>query len=452
MQNEQQSLQTLDLSRLDQLKQLAADILHQAKQLGATQAEVGMGVEKGLSTTVRLGDVETLEFHQEQSVGITVYFGKCKGTASTGDLSPTAIHETIKAACNIAQYTMPDECSGLADAELMAYDYPNLGLYFPSTIHAEIGIEMAKECEAIAMQSDKRITNSQGASVHTHESLHVYGNSHGFIGGYPTSNYSLNCILIGEEKGEMQRDYWYSIARDPTLLESPRDVALQAVQRTIARLGARKIKTGKYPVIYQADAARGLLGSFVQAIQGSNLYRQSSFLLDMLGKQVFAPWVQINEDPYVLGGLGSVPYDAEGVRPTSKTLVKDGILQSYLLSSYSARKLHMSTTGNAGGVHNLFINAGEQDLTGLLKQMGTGLLITELMGQGVRLITGDYSRGASGFWVENGQIQHAVEEITLAGNLRDMLLNVVAIGNDIDKRSGIQTGSWLLPEMTVAGE
>jgi PmbA protein len=448
----QQVIQNLDLTKLDQLKQLTADILQKAKLQGASQAEVGIGVEKGLATTVRIGEVETLEFHQEQGVGITVYFGKCKGTASTADLHPDSIEEAIRAACNIAQYTMADECSGLADADLMAYGYPELNLYYPSTIHAEAAIEMATECEALARQADKRITNSEGASVNTHESLHIYGNSHGFIGGYPTSRYSMTCVLIGESKGAMQRDYWYTLARDPALLETPKQVAHHAAQRTVARLGARRIKTGKYPVIYQADAARGLLGNFIQAIQGSSLYRESSFLLDMLDKPVFAPWVQIDEDPYVIGGLASVPYDAEGVRPVARSIVQDGVLQTYLLSSYSGRKLNMPTTGNAGGVHNLFIRSGEHDLDGLLKKMGTGLFLTELMGQGVQIINGDYSRGATGFWVENGVIQFPVEEITLAGNLRDMFMNILEVGTDIDKRSGVQTGSWLLPEMMVAGE
>ena len=442
----------MDLTRIAQLKQLTQDILQQAKQQGATQAEVGIGVEKGLATTVRLGEVDTLEFHQEQGVGITVYFGKCKGLASTADLSPAAIQDTINAACNIARYTMADEYSGLADAEYMAYHYPELNLYYPSPLTPEVAIEMATECENIARHADKRITNSEGASLSSHEGIHVYGNSHGFIGGYPSSRYSLSCVLIGEEKGHMQRDYSYTVARDASQLESPRDIALQAAQRTVARLGARRIKTGKYPVIYRAEVARGLLSSFIQAIQGNNLYREASFLLNTLGKPVFAPWVQIDERPHLLGGLGSAPFDAEGVRTQAKPIVTDGVLQTYILGGYSARKLDMQTTGNAGGVHNLFIRSGDKDLTQLLQQMDTGILVTELMGQGVHLITGDYSRGATGFWVEKGIIQYPIEEITLAGNLRDMFLELIAVGTDIDTRSSIYTGSWLLPDMMIAGE
>lgn len=444
----------IDLNKLDSLKELVQDVLKQAKEHGASQAEVGLSVEKGLSTTVRMGEVDTLEFHQEQGLGITVYFGKCKGTASTADLTEAAITETIKAACNIAQFTMPDECSGLADPELMAYDYPDLQLYYPSSFTPESAIKMATECEAFGRESDKRITNSEGGSVGTHEGLHMYGNSNGFIGGYPSSRYNLSCTLIGEEKGKMQRDYGYTTARDATQLKTPRQVAEEAARKTLARLGARRIKTGKYPVIYQAEAARGLLSHFIQAIMGSSLYRQASFLLDTLGKPVFAPWVQIDERPHLLGGLASAPFDSEGVRTSAKSIVTNGVLDTYILGSYSARKLGMKTTGNAGGVHNLFIKPSDQlkDLSGLLQEMGTGLLVTELMGQGVNTITGDYSRGATGFWVENGVIQYPIEEITIAGNLRDMFRELAAVGNDIDTRSGILTGSWLIPEMVVAGQ
>jgi len=450
------NIENLNLDRFADFYQLTQDILHLAVQKGATQAEVAVSLDSGLSTTVRAGEVETLEFHREQGMGVTVFFGKRKGIASSSDISQAAIEETVKAACNIAQFTMPDECAGLADPELMAYDYPQLDLYHPWKISPEEAIKIATECETYGRKIDKRITNSEGAGLNTHEGLQVYGNTHGFIGGYPTSRYTLSCVLIGEQQGHMQRDYWYTVARDGRQLESAKSVAQHAAERTLARLGARKIKTGKYPILFQADVARSLLGGFISAIQGSNLYRQASFLLNCLGKSVFAPWVNIEEHPHVLGGLASAPFDADGVRTQPKSLVTDGVLQSYILSSYSARKLNMTTTGNAGGVHNLFIKPagknGEQDLAALLKHMGTGILVTELMGHGTNIITGDYSHGAVGFWVENGVIQYPIEEFTIASNLKDMFLNLVAVGNDIDKRSGIQTGSWLLDTMTVAGE
>lgn len=443
----------LDISKLNFLKELTKNVLQQAKQEGATQAEVSVTLDKGLSTSVRLGEVETLEFHQEQGLGITVYFGKSKGTAATADLSEAALSQTIKAACNIAKYTMPDECSGLADPDLLAFDYPDLQLYFPSSITPDSAIQMATECESIGRQYNKKITNSEGASVSTFESLQVYGNSNGFIGGFPSSRYNLSCVLIGEEKGKMQRDYWYHVIRDPSKLESPREVAEKAAQRTIVRLGARRIKTGKYPVIFQAEMAKGLLSHFIQSIQGSSLYREASFLLNTLGKPVFSSWVQIDEQPHILSALASAPYDSEGVRTKNKSIVTNGVLDTYILGSYSARQLKMKTTGNAGGVHNLFIKSNkDQNLDALLKEMNTGLLVTELMGQGINMITGDYSRGASGFWVENGVIQYPVEEVTIAGNLRDMFQELVAVANDIDTRGGIFTGSWLLPDMMVAGE
>jgi PmbA protein len=450
------AIENINLDRLADFYQLTQDVLHLAIQQGATQAEVAVSMDTGLSTTVRSGEVETLEFHREQGVGITVFFGKRKGIASSSDINMAAIEETVKAACNIAQFTMPDECAGLADPELMAYEYPDLDLYHPWAISPEEAIAIATECETAGRKIDKRITNSEGASLNTHEGIHVYGNTHGFIGGYPTSRYTLSCVLIGEHQGNMQRDYWYTISRDGRKLESAKLVAQRAAERTLARLGARKIKTGKYPILFQADAARGLLGSFISAIQGNSLYRNASFLVDTLGKQVFAPWVNIEEHPLLPGALASAPFDAEGVRTKPKSVVIDGVLQSYILSSYSARKLNMTTTGNAGGVHNLFIKpdgkSGNQDLSALLKQMGTGILVTELMGQGTNIITGDYSRGAVGFWVENGVIQYPIEEFTIASNLKEMFLNLVAVGNDIDTRSGIHTGSWLLDTMTVAGE
>lgn len=434
------------------LRDVATRMLSEAKKQGATSAEVGVNQDTGLSTTVRLGEVETMEFHTDRGLGVTVYFGQRKGSASTSDVSDQSIRDTVLAACAIAKYTSEDECSGLADAELMATHFPDLDLFHPWNLQPDQAIELARECEQAARESDKKITNSEGATVNTHQGCRVYANSHGFVGSYLASRHSISCVVLAEHNGDMQRDYWYSLARNKNDLESAAHIGQQAAERTVARLNSQQIKTGQYPVIFTADMAGGLLRSFLSAISGGNLYRQSSFLLDSLGTSVFAPHIHIYEEPLIKKGLGSSAFDDDGVTTYAKDLIKEGILQTYLLSTYSARKLNMHTTANAGGVHNLFINHSDKNLSQLMNDMGAGLLVTELMGQGVNMVTGDYSRGAAGFWIENGQIQYPVSEITVAGNLKDILKDIAVVGNDVDTRSNIQTGSLLINKMMVAGQ
>ena len=428
------------------------DMLAEARKLGASAAEAGVSVEAGLSVNVRLGEVDTLEHNRDKGLGITVYVGKRKGSASTSDFSAKAIRETVQAACDIARYTEEDEYAGLADAELMATEIPELDLYHPWNLSAEQAIELAQACEATGRESDSRISNSEGASVSSHDGLRVYGNSHGFRGHYLSSRHSLSCTLIGQDEAGMQRDYWYSVSRFPDGLESAEMVGHKAAERTVARLGARRLKTCQVPVIFQAEIARGLLGHLLRALSGGSLYRKASFLLDQLGKQIFPTNVQIDERPHLPGGLGSAPFDNEGVATRARDIVQQGILQNYVLDSYAARRLDMQPTGNAGGVHNLFISHDEVDFDDLCRHMGTGLVVTEVMGQGINIVTGDYSRGASGFWVENGEIQYPVEEITLASTLQEIFKGVQAIADDVDRRSNICSGSWLVDNMTVAGE
>lgn len=449
-----QSPQTIENITTEQtrLKELTETILAEAKRQGASAAEVGTSQGNGISVNVRMGEIDTLEYHRDKSVGITVYFGQRKGSASTSDTTIEAIKSTVAAACNIARFTAEDPFAGLADASLMAYGYPELDLYHPWNITAEEGIKLATQCEQLAMAEDKRITNSEGASLSTYQGVSAYGNSHGFIGVCASSRHSLSCVLIGQEAGAMQRDYEFTTARDPLDLDPIAKVARSAAFRTVRRLGARRIKTQKVPVIFAAEIAGSLIGGFLAAISGGNLYRQSSFLLDYLGKQVFPDHIHIYEQPHIKKALGSSPFDNEGVLTKDSDIITNGILQRYVLSSYSARKLGMQTTGNAGGVHNLFISTSDKDLSALLQQMDTGLLVTELMGEGANIMNGDYSRGAAGFWVEKGVIQYPVEEITIAGNLKDMLANLVLVGNDVDKRGKILTGSILLEQMMVAGE
>ena len=436
----------------DRLKTLVSDILGEARRQGADACEVGVSLDAGLSVGVRMGDVETVEFNRDQGFGITVYQGKKKGSASTSDSSHEAIRETVKAACDIAGYGSEDPCAGLADAELMATDLPDLDLYHPWGIDAEQAIDLALKCEDAGRSYSGKITNSDGANVSTHQGCRVYGNSHGFVGSYVSSRHSLSCVLIAQQADDMQRDYWYTYGRDGNDLESASDVGLKAAERTVARLGGQKVATGQVPVLFAPEVASGLLSHFLGAISGGSLYRQASFLLDHLGKQVFPDWVRIHEQPLLKKGQGSASFDNDGLATKAKDFITDGILSNYILGTYSARKLGMDSTANAGGVNNLFLdsNAGGQDE--LLKQMGTGLLVTELMGQGVNTVTGDYSRGAGGFWVENGVIQYPVSEVTIAGNLKDMYMNLVAAGNDYDRRGNVQTGSILISEMTLAGE
>ncbi len=435
-----------------ELAGVVAAILVEARKQGASSAEAGVSFEAGLSVSVRMGEVETLEYHRDRGLGVTVYFGQRKGSASTSDLAQEAIQATVRAACGIARYTAADDCAGLADPAHMATRVPDLDLCHPWDIGAEQAIELATVCEDAARAADPRISNSEGGSVSSHLGLRVYGNTHGFSGGYYSTRHSLSCAVIGTQGESMQRDYWYTVARDASELEDAVAIGRRAAERAVRRLGARRLSTRKVPVLYAAEIAGGLLGHFISAIRGGSLYRKSSFLLDHLGKQVFPEYVRIHEQPHLRKALGSAPFDSEGVATRARDIVRDGILQGYVLDSYSARKLAMQTTGNAGGVHNLTIDPGADDFAALLRKLGTGLLVTELMGQGVNIVTGDYSRGAAGFWVENGAIQYPVEEITIAGNLRDMLRNIAAVGNDVELRGNTRTGSLLVEEMTIAGE
>ena len=437
---------------LAQLQEMSADVLRRAKDAGATAAEAEISLGFGQNVSVRMGETETIEYNRDKGVSVTVYFGQQKGHASTSDLSPQAIQDTVSAACNIARYTAKDEFCGLADADLMAKDIPDLDLYHPWALSVDDAISLAKECEASARGVDKRITNSEGASVSTYEGMFAYANSHGFNGGYATSRQGMSCSVIAEEADSMQRDYWYTTARSAKDLDSATAVGRLAGERTVRRLGSKRIKTAQVPVLFEASLASGLISHLISAISGGNLYRKSTFLLDSLGKQVMSSQITIEEQPHLLKGLASSPFDNEGVATKPRTLIKEGVLNGYMLSSYSARKLGMQSTGNAGGNHNLIISHGDLDLNGLLKMMGTGLLVTELLRHGINMVTGDYSRGAAGFWVENGVIVHPVEEITIAGNLQTMFKQIVAIGNDVLVQGSKQVGSILIENMTVAGD
>ncbi|WP_420849281.1 metalloprotease PmbA [Pseudidiomarina insulisalsae] len=438
-------------TELADVKQAVADALSYGKKLGASAMECALTRSRGISVETRLGEVDTVEFNQDGALGITLYQGQQKGSASTTDLSAAAIRASVEKALDIARFTSPDPCAGLAPAELMAYDNPDLELCHPGEQSADYALEQALQCERHALNLDERIVNSDGASYSSHVGYRVYGNSHGFLDGYLQSRHAMSCSLIGKQGDAMQRDFAYTVARATGDLESPEYVAEQAAYETLARLGARKINTAKVPVIFRADIANSLFGHFVGAISGGNLYRKSSFLLDHLGEQVLPDWLTITETPHLSGALASSPFDHEGVATQNRTMVENGVLQSYLLTSYAARKLQMQPTGHAGGIHTWQLTQQQQSLADLCRTMGTGLLVTEVMGQGVNLVNGDYSRGAAGFWVENGEIQYPVEEITIAGNLKDMLRNIVAIGNDTDLRHGVRTGSVLLESLHVAG-
>ncbi len=435
------------------LESIIERALEEARVRGASQAEAAVSQDTGLSVGVRLGEVETLEHQRDRSMGITVYFGQRKGSASTADFSLDAVRATVAKACSIARFTAEDACAGLADAALMTSAPMNLDLAHPWSVSADRAIEIAKACEGAALGFDARINNSEGASLGTHQGLHVYGNTHGFVGGYPTTSHTLSCVVLAGTGEDMQRDYWYSSSRDWRELEQAEAIGRESARRTIARLGPRKLSTRRAPVLFVPEIARGLIGHFVAAIRGSSQYRQSSFLLNSAGQQVFPAGFSIAERPHIPKAMGSAPFDDEGVETRDRELVADGVLTGYILSSYSARKLGLKTTGNAGGAHNLIVApnlAGGMDV--LLSRLGTGLLVTELMGQGVNMVTGDYSRGAAGFWVENGVVQYPVAEITIAGNLRDMLKGIAAVGDDVDVRGGTRVGSILLQEMTIAGD
>jgi len=434
-----------------ELEGIVLQVLEEAKKQGADQAEAAASHDIGLCATARLGDVESLEYTNDRGVGITVYKDQKKGNASTSDFSAAALREAVVKACTFANFTAADEHAGLADVELMAQEPADLDLAHDWHLQSDDAIRYAIECEDAARSYDKRITNSEGATVSSSGGVRVYANSHGFLGGYPKTSHSISCVVIGEAEGDMERDYWYSSARDPADLESPEEIGTQAAARAVQRLGGRKVKTGNAPVLFAPEVARGFIGHAIGAIAGGAQYRRSSFLLEAAGKQVFPDFMQIQERPHLAKGMASAPYDAEGVTTKDRDIVTDGVLQGYVMSSYSARRLGLQTTGNAGGTHNLLVPGNAGDREELMRMMDRGLLIHELIGSGVNAVTGDYSRGVVGYWVENGEIVHPVNEVTIAGNLRDLYGRITAIGNDQDLRGGIRCGSLLVESMTIAG-
>lgn len=445
--------QQVDASRIGELKATVAAALEQARAAGTSHAEADASLQRGLTVTVRLGEVETIEYHRDRGLAVTVYVGKAKGSASTADLGAGAVRETVDKAAAIARHTAADECAGLADPDALAREIPDLDLYHPWDLAPEEAVSLARECEAAGLAVDSRLRNSEGASVTTHTGVRVYGNSHGFLQGYPSTSHSISCALVAQEGNDMQRDYWYTVARRAQALEDAAAIGRTAAGRALRRLGARQLGTRRSPVLYAPELARGLFGHFVGAIRGSSQYRRTSFLLEAAGKPVFPSFLQIAERPHLPQGLASSPFDAEGVATRDRELVRDGVLTGYVLGSYSARRLGLATTGNAGGIHNLLVSASGADsgFEQLLRQMGQGLFVTELMGPGVNGVTGDYSRGASGFWVEGGEIAFAAHEVTIAGNLRDMFRGIVAVGTDLDTHGAIRTGSVLIDAMTIAG-
>ncbi|MDH4611215.1 metalloprotease PmbA [Pseudomonas sp. BN102] len=436
---------------LPELQARVERILAEARRQGASACEVAVSVEQGLSTTVRQGEVETVEFNRDQGFGITLYVGQRKGSASTSASGEDAIRETVAAALAIAKHASEDDCAGLADAALMARDLPDLDLYHPWSITPEQAVEQALICETAAFEADKRVSKADGTTLNTHQGCRVYGNSHGFVGGYASTRHSLSCVMIAEAQGQMQRDYWYDVNRIGSQLADPVSIGRRAAERTAARLGARPVPTCEVPVLFAAELATGLFGSFLSAISGGNLYRKSSFLEGALGQRLFPEWLSIDERPHIPRAMASATFDNDGLATYAKPFVEKGELVSYILGTYSGRKLGLPSTANAGGVHNLFVSHGQEDQAALLRRMGRGLLVTELMGQGLNMVTGDYSRGAAGYWVENGEIQFPVQEVTIAGNLKDMFRQILAVGSDLELRGNIRTGSVLIEKMTVAG-
>lgn len=430
---------------------LATQVIDLARIAGASTAETDISEGDGQTVSVRQGEVETIEHNRDKGVSVTVYLGTRRGHASTSDFSPDALKQTVEKALTIARFTAEDDCAGLADPQLYATQRPDLDLYHPWALPVEAAIDLARACEASALAVDTRIVNSEGASISRQQGQFVYANSNGFLGGYATSSHSMSCSVIAEQNNAMQRDYWYSSARAAEDLESADAVGRRAGERTVRRLNARQIDTRTCPVLFEAPIASGLLGSFVAAVSGGNLYRKSSFLLDSLGTRIFPDFMQVEERPFIPRGMGSKPFDSEGVAVHDRAVVKNGYIEGYFLGSYSARKLGMQTTGNAGGNHNLIVPDTGEDFAALLKKMGSGLLVTELLGHGTNMVTGDYSRGAAGFWIENGEIAFPVEEITVAGNLRQMFADIQAIGSDIETRGSRRVGSILIGQMTVAG-
>lgn len=439
-------------SQADYLSELAEQVLGLCRQQGASQAEVSLSEDSGLSVNVRMGEVETVERTQDRGVAVTVYFDQRKGTASTADIQLTSLKATVEQACAIAQFTEKDTASGLGDAERMATEFHDLDLWHPYAISADQAVEMALQTESAGREFDRRISNSDGASMSHGDSVAVYANSHGFVGAERSTHFSLSCSLIAGANDAMQRDYWYSSALRYADLEAAGSIGKQAAERTIRRLNPRSVDTGNYPVLFSAESARSLIGHFLGAVSGASLYRRASFLLDSIDTQIFPEWFSLLEQPHIPRGFRSANFDAEGVATREQYLIESGVLKHYLLGSYSARKLGLQSSGNAGGVHNLNVAANAGDLNELVRSMGRGLLVTELMGQGVNAITGDYSRGAAGFWVEGGEIQYPVDEITIAGNLKTMFQAIEAVGSDVDMRSHLRTGSILIGNMTVAGE
>lgn len=447
MNNIQQSEQTATF-----WQDLVTQLLEKALAKGATQAEVAASMGSGFGVNVRENEVDTLEYRNGRDLSITVYFGQRSGSATTSDITPESLDKTVEAACNIAQATGIDTFSGLPDKAHLAYQYPELSLCHPWDLQVEDAIEMARACEAHALSQDKRLKSSEGVAVNTQRGVSVLGNSEGFLGHYEATSYSMSCQLLVGFDGGMQRDYDFTAARDAADLWRIETLAEHAAARTLRRLNPRRLSTRQVPVLFDATLASSLLSSFMCAINGGAQYKKASFLLNALDQPIFPPFVQIYERPHILKGLASAPFDAEGVKTNDKDFVVDGVLKNYMLNTYSARKLGLQTTGNAGGIHNLLIKPGSLDQKALLQKMNTGLWVTELIGQGINPVTGDYSRGATGFWVENGEVQFPVNEITIAGNLKDMFKNIVEIGNDVDHRRNIQTGSILIEKMTVGGE
>ena len=446
-----ENLTALLKSQEQTLRDAVSFAIETAQKAGAT-AEVGVTKVSGLSVSTRLQEIENVEFTNDGALGISVYLGQQKGNASTSDLSEEAIKNTVEAALAIAKYTSPDDCTGLADKELMAFEAPDLALYHEASVDVEQATKLALEAEKSALEYDAKIVNSNGASFNSHTGVRVYGNTHGMLQSYLSSRYSLSCSVIGGELDQLENDYEYTVSREFDALSSADWVGQNCAKKVIARLNPQKLTTREVPVIFLNDVATGLISHLTGAISGGSLYRKSSFLLDHLGKQVLPDWFQISERPHLLKRLASTPFDSEGVRTQDLEIIQDGVLQTYLLTSYSGRKMGMQSTGHAGGIHNWLVKPNlTGGLTVLLRQMGTGLLVTDVMGQGVNIVTGDYSRGAAGFWVENGEIQYPVAEITIAGQLQDMLKNIVAVADDIEHRSNIQTGSILLDKMKISG-
>ena len=446
-----ENLTALLKSQEQTLRDAVSFAIETAQKAGAT-AEVGVTKVSGLSVSTRLQEIENVEFTNDGALGISVYLGQQKGNASTSDLSEEAIKNTVEAALAIAKYTSPDDCTGLADKELMAFEAPDLALYHSANVDVEQATKLALEAEKSALEYDAKIVNSNGASFNSHTGVRVYGNTHGMLQSYLSSRYSLSCSVIGGELDQLENDYEYTVSREFDALSSADWVGQNCAKKVIARLNPQKLTTREVPVIFLNDVATGLISHLTGAISGGSLYRKSSFLLDHLGKQVLPDWFQISERPHLLKRLASTPFDSEGVRTQDLEIVQDGVLQTYLLTSYSGRKMGMQSTGHAGGIHNWLVKPNlTGGLTALLRQMGTGLLVTDVMGQGVNIVTGDYSRGAAGFWVENGEIQYPVAEITIAGQLQDMLKNIVAVADDVEHRSNIQTGSILLDKMKISG-